>query len=650
MGLEERLRDTLLQRAEAFETQIEEELSELGSTGPGPRHALELFLRYADALKAEIALIWEETADPGYRLAQTRVLMAHLRERVELFDLWFSRDRSPVSTAMATAIERDCTRMGLPSREAVLTIGPPGNYHTYVADLHEILLQDLEITSRGEDLATTPGDKLVVVAMPPLEGRCAAWQPIVLGHELAHYLFRHRQLTEPSRRLSQVLRREAVSQSVEEPSESGLPRERALEQAALRWLNELMCDAYAVHRYGPAAVAALLEFLDSVGATTAVSGSHPPGWLRAKMMFSWLGDRLTPQDEEIVGPFRPLEKRPDQAAPVDRICDTLLQLGDHIMADVAGWSGSDAYLDLARSKYVKCVVDALERGTPASQFLGEKGDYARIESADIMNAVWLAGARGTEMPVDRLMLKALDDVDFLIAWEESQGEQASEFSEAELPLGQGVLGEDEIRRRLGATDETRLSVSPLLPAGISGASLDLRLGNTFIVFERSAAPMFDSLDYTQHPRSMQARTEKAWGDVFYLHPGELVLAGTLEYLVLPADLTAQVVTRSSYGRLGLLSATAVQVHPGFAGCLTLELANLGEIPLVLTPGERIAQLLLFTTIGATVAPRGAKYRYATGPEFSKIRRDPESAVLHRMRVGFAERRGGESRTGSGGSA
>jgi dUTPase len=41
---------------------------------------------------------------------------------------------------------------------------------------------------------------------------------------------------------------------------------------------------------------------------------------------------------------------------------------------------------------------------------------------------------------------------------------------------------------------------------------------------------------------------------------------------------------------GLIVATAVVVHPGFAGPITLELRNLGEVPLAIYPLERIAQL------------------------------------------------------------
>ena len=41
----------------------------------------------------------------------------------------------------------------------------------------------------------------------------------------------------------------------------------------------------------------------------------------------------------------------------------------------------------------------------------------------------------------------------------------------------------------------------------------------------------------------------------------------------------------------MIIATACNVDPGFKGCITLELVNSGEAPLVLYPGVRIAQLV-----------------------------------------------------------
>ena len=115
-----------------------------------------------------------------------------------------------------------------------------------------------------------------------------------------------------------------------------------------------------------------------------------------------------------------------------------------------------------------------------------------------------------------------------------------------------------------------------------------------------------------------------------------MLAATLKYVVMPPDLAGQVITRSSYGRLGLLSATAVQVHPRYSGCLTLELVNLGEVPMAITPGERVAQLMLWHTHPDSAdQPDDGKYRRPTGPVFSKIRSDRDADVLRGLRSAFA---------------
>lgn len=83
-----------------------------------------------------------------------------------------------------------------------------------------------------------------------------------------------------------------------------------------------------------------------------------------------------------------------------------------------------------------------------------------------------------------------------------------------------------------------------------------------------------------------------FGEDFILHPRSFVLGVTLEWLRLPCDLAGYVTGRSSWGRRGLVIATAAGVHPGFTGCLTLELANLGDVPIAIRPGMAIGQLFL----------------------------------------------------------
>src|SRR6185503_3243963 len=78
---------------------------------------------------------------------------------------------------------------------------------------------------------------------------------------------------------------------------------------------------------------------------------------------------------------------------------------------------------------------------------------------------------------------------------------------------------------------------------------------------------------------------------FLIHPGDLVLAITQEFIALPNDVMAFVEGKSGLGRLGLFVATATQVAPGFHGVVVLELANAGTVPLELQPETPIAQLV-----------------------------------------------------------
>jgi dCTP deaminase len=83
-----------------------------------------------------------------------------------------------------------------------------------------------------------------------------------------------------------------------------------------------------------------------------------------------------------------------------------------------------------------------------------------------------------------------------------------------------------------------------------------------------------------------------FGDKFVLHPRAFVLGSTLEWIRMPKNIAGYVTSRSSWGRRGLIIATATGVHPGFTGCLTLETFNSGEVPIALYPGMAISQFFL----------------------------------------------------------
>ncbi len=137
------------------------------------------------------------------------------------------------------------------------------------------------------------------------------------------------------------------------------------------------------------------------------------------------------------------------------------------------------------------------------------------------------------------------------------------------------------------------SVDELRNSG--AASVDMRLGCWFQVFR---GPRLSHLDvYSQGSKapseSQLTKTHYVpFGEPFILHPRAFVLAVTLEWIRLPSNIAGYVIGRSSWGRHGLIIATATGVHPGFTGCLTLELTNVGEVPITIKPGTTICQLFL----------------------------------------------------------
>jgi dCTP deaminase len=156
-----------------------------------------------------------------------------------------------------------------------------------------------------------------------------------------------------------------------------------------------------------------------------------------------------------------------------------------------------------------------------------------------------------------------------------------------------ALGREDLERAIDEPDiDRRLIITPLLERSqIGRGAVDVRLGTEFLLLSRTRLPGLNpGKDSQQDVDEMQQRVVVPFGEELWLHPRHLVLAATLEYLRLPDDMSADVVGRSSWGRLGLIVATAVFVHPGFRGCLTLELVNEGDSPIALSPGLRIAQL------------------------------------------------------------
>ena len=158
-----------------------------------------------------------------------------------------------------------------------------------------------------------------------------------------------------------------------------------------------------------------------------------------------------------------------------------------------------------------------------------------------------------------------------------------------------MIASDELIERL-ADPKSGFSIAPIIDATnqIGEGSIDIRLGPDIIVSPRATgATVFDPTDSGTFKKDLERRQKyvrRGVGDPFLLQPGEFVIGRSLEYLTLPADISAEALGRSSWGRLGLVIATATLIQPGFNGTITLELANVGDTPIMLTVGLTIAQL------------------------------------------------------------
>ncbi|MBP6730782.1 MAG: dCTP deaminase [Chitinophagales bacterium] len=177
----------------------------------------------------------------------------------------------------------------------------------------------------------------------------------------------------------------------------------------------------------------------------------------------------------------------------------------------------------------------------------------------------------------------------------------------------------------------------------SSHGVDLRLGMTFITGKLSDLTHISQNTIAKHKSSATQPhyLERFFdyhtvpvGKSFTLHPHSFVLAATLEYVSIPEEYYALVLGRSSWGRLGLNIATATAVGAGFKGCITLELRNLGEIPLQLNVGTRICQIALIpipSTDAKQQYSQGAnKYLYPVEAEIPNLEQDDDLTLLQNM--------------------
>jgi dCTP deaminase len=175
-----------------------------------------------------------------------------------------------------------------------------------------------------------------------------------------------------------------------------------------------------------------------------------------------------------------------------------------------------------------------------------------------------------------------------------------------------ILSDETLRKMIA---EKSIVVDPIEPYQVQPASIDLRLGRNFLKIDENS---LESLTLDNELPYVQIEKEE-----IIIPPHSFLLATTVEFIRIPANVTAFVEGRSSIGRMGLFIQNAGWVDPGFEGNITLELFNANRLPLRLASGRRICQIVFAFMDKATRTPYAGKYQGQRGTVGSRIFKDAD---------------------------
>lgn len=184
-----------------------------------------------------------------------------------------------------------------------------------------------------------------------------------------------------------------------------------------------------------------------------------------------------------------------------------------------------------------------------------------------------------------------------------------------------ILSDRDIKKYL---ELGKISIDPYFPECLQPASIDLHLDKTFLIFDTVNHHIIDVREPVEGlMRKVVIEDDKP----FILHPGEFALGVTFEEIGVGDDMVGRLEGKSSLGRLGIIiHATAGYLDPGNKLKMTLELSNIGSLPVKLYYKMPIAQMSFSPLSSASERPYGSKslgskYFGAKEPQASQMWRN-----------------------------
>ena len=157
----------------------------------------------------------------------------------------------------------------------------------------------------------------------------------------------------------------------------------------------------------------------------------------------------------------------------------------------------------------------------------------------------------------------------------------------------------------------------IISMGVSSFGYDIQLGSDFKIFTdvhcgHIDPKNFDTLSFVEK--------HVEWPAPMVIPPNGFVLGHSAEWWKIPRDVAVVILGKSTYARCGL-SVNCTPLEPEWEGHITLELTNSTPLPLVVYPGEGIAQAMFHQNpdgCANSYNDRGGKYQGQVGLTLPRV--------------------------------
>lgn len=184
----------------------------------------------------------------------------------------------------------------------------------------------------------------------------------------------------------------------------------------------------------------------------------------------------------------------------------------------------------------------------------------------------------------------------------------------------GILCDTQIRELIGIEPfEENTKRLGRVSYGVSSYGYDIRVGSVFKIFTNVNSQIIDPKAFSD--RSFVTIDVNGTGvDHVLIPPNSFALCETVETVVIPRDVLAICVGKSTYARCGII-VNVTPIEPEWRGRITLEISNTTPLPAKIYANEGIAQLIFLRgdrVCSVSYADKKGKYQDQAGLTLPRV--------------------------------